>query len=81
MIICIVLLIVDRLRDVAMIVLDEVHYLGDPDRGTVWEEVIAGCPRAIRMLCMSATVANPGELGSWISLVRAIWMQYLLCKT
>eukprot|EP00884_Botryococcus_braunii_P013752 jgi/Botrbrau1/22378/Bobra.0002s0055.1 len=60
----------DRLEDVGLIVLDEVHYLGDPDRGSVWEEVIINCPKSIRMLCMSATVANPDELGGWISQVH-----------
>lgn len=72
------LVVIDRLKHVAMIVLDEVHYLGDPYRGTVWEEVIVGCPRGIRMLCMSATVANPGDLGGWISMVRMSWAQFLL---
>ena len=26
----------ERLKDVGLIVLDEVHYLGDPSRGSVW---------------------------------------------
>lgn len=60
----------DRLDDVGLVVLDEVHYLGDPDRGSVWEEVIINCPPHIRLLCMSATVANPDELGGWISQVQ-----------
>lgn len=54
-----------------LIVLDEVHYLGDPHRGSVWEEVIINCPRHIQLLCMSATVKNPEDLGSWISKVGA----------
>ncbi len=60
-----------RLGDVGLIVLDEVHYLGDPHRGSVWEEVIINCPRHIQLLCMSATVKNPEDLGSWISKVGA----------
>jgi superfamily II RNA helicase len=59
-----------RLGDVGLIVLDEVHYLGDPHRGSVWEEVIINCPRHIRMLCMSATVKNPRDVGEWIQQVR-----------
>lgn len=27
------------MQDVGLVVLDEVHYLGDPGRGSVWEEV------------------------------------------
>jgi superfamily II RNA helicase len=46
-----------------------VHYLGDPHRGSVWEEAIINCPRHIQLLCMSATVKNPDDLGAWISAV------------
>ena len=58
-----------RMTDVGLVVLDEVHYLGDVDRGSVWEEVIISCPRRIPLLCMSATIRNPDELGGWISKV------------
>lgn len=64
-----------RLGDVGLIVLDEVHYLGDPHRGSVWEEVIINCPRHIQLLCMSATVKNPEDLGSWIS------KEHMSCET
>ena len=46
--------------------LDEVHYLGDPSRGSVWEEVIINCPKHIQLCAMSATVANADALGGWI---------------
>lgn len=61
----------ERLGDVGLIVLDEVHYLGDPWRGSVWEEVIINCPRHIQLLAMSATVKNPDDLGGWISAVSS----------
>lgn len=48
----------------------QVHYLGNEGRGTVWEEIIINCPSHIQLLSMSATVANPDDLGSWISKVR-----------
>ena len=35
-----------RLADLRYVVLDEVHYLQDPYRGGVWEEVILGAPPA-----------------------------------
>ena len=52
----------------------QVHYLGSPGRGTVWEEVIIHCPTTIQMLAMSATVANPEDLGAWIRKVG--WGNY-----
>ena len=54
----------------AAVVLDEVHYLQDAYRGPVWEEVIIHLPRRIRLVCLSATVSNAGELGEWIETVR-----------
>lgn len=48
----------------------QVHYLGDPGRGSVWEEVIINCPPAICLLAMSATVANAKDLGGWIDQAR-----------
>ncbi|MXZ14059.1 MAG: DEAD/DEAH box helicase [Acidimicrobiales bacterium] len=49
-----------------MAVLDEVHYLQDPYRGAVWEEVIISTPRHMRLVCLSATVSNAHELASWV---------------
>jgi superfamily II RNA helicase len=47
----------------------QVHYLGNEGRGTVWEEIIINCPAHIQLLSMSATVANPDDLGFWITKV------------
>lgn len=52
---------------VASVVFDEVHYLADPDRGTVWEEAIITCPQHIQLVCLSATIANAEEIASWVS--------------
>ena len=50
---------------------EQVHYLGDPGRGSVWEETIINCPPHIRLLAMSATIANATDLGGWMSQVHA----------
>jgi superfamily II RNA helicase len=55
-----------RLRDVRFVVLDECHYLNDFGRGTVWEESIIRCPSHIRLVALSATIANARELTAWI---------------
>ncbi|CAK9235184.1 unnamed protein product [Sphagnum troendelagicum] len=59
-----------RLMDVDVVVLDEVHYLSDISRGTVWEETVIYCPKEVQLICLSATVANPEELAGWISQVH-----------
>jgi ATP-dependent RNA helicase HelY len=51
---------------VTCVVFDEVHYLADPDRGTVWEESIITCPLHIQLVCLSATIANAEEIAAWI---------------
>ncbi|MCB0970766.1 MAG: DEAD/DEAH box helicase [Acidimicrobiales bacterium] len=57
----------DRL---SWVVLDEVHYLQDPYRGPVWEEVIVHAPPTVRFACLSATVSNAAELAGWIEAAR-----------
>jgi superfamily II RNA helicase len=51
---------------VTCVVFDEVHYLADPDRGTVWEEAIITCPQHVQLVCLSATIANAEEIAAWI---------------
>ena len=59
-----------RLAAYAWIIFDEVHYLDDPERGTVWEEAILFTPPHINLLCLSATVPNVAELAEWIGTVH-----------
>ncbi|MCY7301289.1 MAG: DEAD/DEAH box helicase, partial [Ilumatobacteraceae bacterium] len=58
------------LKDLAVVVLDEVHFLQDTYRGPVWEEVIIHLPVRVRLVCLSATVSNASELAEWITTVR-----------
>jgi superfamily II RNA helicase len=57
----------DSLNWVTCVVFDEVHYLADQDRGTVWEESIITCPQHVQLVCLSATIANAEEIADWIS--------------
>ena len=59
-----------RLDDIGIIVLDEVHYLGDSERGTTWEEIIIHAPSNIKLLCLSATIDNKTEFLEWIVSLR-----------
>jgi ATP-dependent RNA helicase HelY len=55
-----------------LVVLDEAHYLGDEDRGHVWEEAIILTPPRIRLLLLSATIGNANEFAAWIGEVRGV---------
>lgn len=57
---------------VDLVIFDEAHYLGDEDRGHVWEEAIILTPSRIRMLLLSATIGNAGELAKWIEELRGV---------
>jgi len=59
------------LRGLQSVVLDEVHYLADRERGAVWEEVIIQLPAEVQLACLSATVSNAEEFGDWLGRVRA----------
>ncbi len=63
--------VADNLKDVKYVVLDEVHYMNDEQRGTVWEESIIYCPTNVQIIALSATVANARELTDWINTVHS----------
>jgi ATP-dependent RNA helicase HelY len=55
---------------VDLVILDEAHYLGDRDRGVVWEEVLIYLPARVRLLLLSATIKNALELCNWLEWIR-----------
>ena len=59
-----------RLENIGMVILDEVHYLGDSERGTTWEEIIIHLPKQIKLLSLSATIENKNEFLDWLVSLR-----------
>ena len=53
------------------VVLDEAHFLGDPDRGVVWEEIMIYLPQRIPLLLLSATIGNADQIAGWLSSIRS----------
>ncbi|MGI6449459.1 MAG: DEAD/DEAH box helicase [Desulfitobacteriia bacterium] len=60
----------EALNNVSYVIFDEIHWLNDEDRGTVWEESIILAPPHIKILGLSATIANALELAQWIEAIR-----------
>jgi len=56
------------LRDVGAVVVDEIHVLGDDERGPVIEMILS---RALRnswqIIGLSATIGNPEDIGGWLN--------------
>jgi len=61
--------------DIDLVVLDEAHFLGDPDRGVVWEEVLIYLPPRVKLLLLSATIRNAEQICGWLA-----WMRNSSCK-
>ncbi|MCG8473026.1 MAG: DEAD/DEAH box helicase [Desulfobacterales bacterium] len=60
-----------------LVVMDEAHYLGDADRGVVWEEVMIYLPARIPLLMLSATVGNAHQIADWLTQIRGRKVQVI----
>lgn len=65
-----ILLSGERLPDLAGVIIDEIHFLDDRERGTTWEEVLLYLPREVQVLGLSATLSNLDEFSAWLESVR-----------
>ncbi|MBD3182270.1 DEAD/DEAH box helicase [Candidatus Poribacteria bacterium] len=61
---------INRLRNVRYVIFDEIHFIDDIERGTVWEESIIFAPQHINFICLSATIPNLREFAAWMRSVR-----------
>ncbi len=66
---------------VELVILDEAHYLSDPERGVVWEEVLIYLPSRVRILLLSATIGNPKEICLWLEKIRGERCQLVSSRT
>ncbi len=53
-----------------LVILDEAHFLGDADRGVVWEEIMIYLPARVNLLLLSATIGNGEEIAGWLTSIR-----------
>ena len=63
---------IERLEDVSYVIFDEIHYINDIERGTVWEESLIFAPQHIKFVCLSATIPNINPFAEWMQSVRDI---------
>lgn len=52
------------------VIFDELHYLGDIDRGGVWEQSIILTDKNVQLLSLSATVGNNKEINDWMAKIK-----------
>ncbi len=53
-----------------LVILDEAHYLGDEERGVVWEEIMIYLPARVNLLLLSATIENGRQIAAWLEGLR-----------
>ena len=63
---------ITRLDDVEYVIFDEIHYINDIERGTVWEESIIFAPQNVKFVCLSATIPNINQFAEWMRTVREV---------
>ena len=65
-----ILLCEDSVDNLMAVIVDEIHFLDDPDRGTTWEEMLIYLPEHVQIVGLSATLQNLREFSDWLSHVR-----------
>ncbi len=65
-----ILLSGESVPDLAAVIVDEIHFLDDRERGTTWEEVLLYLPPHVQVLGLSATLSNLAEFAEWLQTVR-----------
>ncbi len=60
----------DRPTNLSHVIVDEVHFLDDEERGTVWEELLIYLPKEVKIVALSATLPNIDEFAEWLEFVR-----------
>ena len=57
---------IDVEQELAAVVFDEVHYINDVERGSVWEQSILLLPPQVQLIMLSATIDRPDAFATWI---------------
>jgi len=57
-------------ENIACVIMDEVHFINDIERGKIWEETIILLPKTVKLIMLSATINNVEQFANWIYLVR-----------
>ena len=55
---------------VKCVILDEVHFINNKERGKVWEEIITNLNPKIQLVMLSATISGAEDMVNWISKIK-----------
>lgn len=58
--------------EVSCVILDEVHYINNPERGHIWEDIIINLLPHVQLVMLSATISKAEEMAKWIGELKKI---------
>ena len=67
------------MTNLGCVIFDEVHYMNDEDRGTIWEQSMMLLPNDIQMVMLSATIGNVGYISKWLKEIKG--KDIVICGT
>ena len=69
----------DLETELGCVIFDEVHYIDDAERGTVWEQCIILLPNHVQMIMLSATIGEKERFAGWIENIKQ--KPVIICST
>jgi superfamily II RNA helicase len=60
----------NSIEQIDCVIMDEVHFINDPDRGKIWEETIIMLQQSVQIIMLSATINNVENFANWIKSIR-----------
>ena len=69
----------DLNNELGSVIFDEVHYIDDVDRGTVWEQTMIMLPDHVPFVMLSATIGKKESFANWISTIKN--KEVVICST
>lgn len=68
----------ESLKQYSWIIYDEIHYIDNQERGTVWEESLMFLPEHMKILGLSATIPNIKDLTLWLEFIHKKKIQIVI---
>lgn len=60
----------EQINSIGCVIMDEVHFINDHDRGKIWEETIIMLPDTIQLIMLSATIDRVKQFSEWIASIK-----------
>jgi len=70
---------IDIENELGCVIFDEVHYINDEERGTIWEQSMMLLPNHIQMVMLSATIGNVEYISKWLKEIKG--KDIIICGT